>query len=788
MKIRELRKPKRPPPPPPPPPSQPMLPPIIKSKKRTRQPADPKPVVKRAKINNGYKVTLDELGWKEVSMPDRLDDVEGFYGLEEIDGVDVEIDGSGRVEYKGARKGKKDKKEEKEAVDDEDEWGGIKNDCDSGKEVISKKARKGEKKAAPAKSEKQQKKAKRLKSEDSKLGGSFALLSDEDEDVFLPAWNSLNLSLPTLRALSKLNFNTPTPIQSSAIPEIVAGHDLIGKASTGSGKTLAFGIPILEYYLSRPHKISKTKEGAEEKLPVALILSPTRELAHQLHAHLKALTAYAPDMSIVSVTGGLSLQKQIRKLTERGGVDVIVATPGRLWEVVSEGQGWIAKLRRGLRFLVVDEADRLLQEGHFKEVEEVMNLLGRRGAESEGEGEGEGDIDEDEYFRRRNSVKGSSQEQVTGRQTLVFSATFHKGLQQKLTGKGGKKGLGGDLMGEKESMEYLLKKLKFKDRAPKFIDANPVGQLAERLREGIIECGATEKDLYLYYLLLRYPSKTLIFTNSITSVNRLSPLLTNLNLPAHPLHSKMIQKARLRSLERFSSPTYPNSILIATDVAARGLDIQNVDLIIHYHLPRTADTYVHRSGRTARGVDARGVSILLCSPEEVIGVRRLVAKVHGPESLSTARYAMRSFDADRKLVTRLKRRVELAKKVADCQIEKTKKGHEDEWLKAAAEDLGVEYNSDGFTGNGGSGGAAAGKRGKGRRKRRETAATATKAEVASWRAELAGLLKEKVNAGFSTKYLTAGNVNLAQALVNDEGMSASFLGLEERRVVDEVGM
>jgi len=249
----------------------------------------------------------------------------------------------------------------------------------------------------------------------------------------------------------------------------------------------------------------------------------------------------------------------------------------------------------------------------------------------------------------------------------------------------------------------------------------------------------------------------------------------------------MIQKARLRSLERFSSPTSPHSILIATDVAARGLDIQNIDLIIHYHLPRTADTYVHRSGRTARGADARGVSILLCSPDEVIGVRRLVAKVHDPESLSTARYAMRSFDADRKLVTRLKRRVELAKKIADCQIEKAKKGHEDEWLRAAAEDLGVEYDSDGFTGGGGGGGAAAGKRGKGRQKCRETAATATKAEVASWKAELAALLKEKVNAGFSTKYLTAGNVNLAQALVNGEGMSADFLGLEERRVVDEVG-
>ena len=236
---------------------------------------------------------------------------------------------------------------------------------------------------------------------------------------------------------------------------------------------------------------------------MALILSPTRELAHQLHAHLKALAAYAPDMSIVSVTGGLSLQKQLRQLTERGGADVIVATPGRLWEVVSEGQGWIAKLRRGLKFLVVDEADRLLQEGHFKEVEEVINLIGRRDAESDSESEDGGDVDQDEYFKR-NTVKRESQAQVTDRQTLVFSATFHKGLQQKLAGKGGKKGSGGDLMGEKESMEYLLKKLKFKDKAPKFIDANPAGQLAERLKEGIIECGAMEKVLTTYLISPKY--------------------------------------------------------------------------------------------------------------------------------------------------------------------------------------------------------------------------------------------------------------------------------------------
>ena len=142
------------------------------------------------------------------------------------------------------------------------------------------------------------------------------------------------------------------------------------------------------------------------------------------------------------------------------------------------------------------------------------------------------------------------------------------------------------------------------------------------------------KDLYLYALLLYHPNqRVLIFTNSIHSVRRLTPLLQNLNLPTHALHSQMPQKARLRSIERFSSPASPSSILVATDVAARGLDIPAVHLVIHYHLPRDASTYVHRSGRTARA-SASGSSILLCAPEEVVATRRLVAKVHAQNAVA----------------------------------------------------------------------------------------------------------------------------------------------------------
>lgn len=234
---------------------------------------------------------------------------------------------------------------------------------------------------------------------------------------------------------------------------------------------------------------------------MALILSPTRELAHQLSEHLTALAKYVPNFRIVTLTGGLSLQKQQRQLAQGGGADVIVATPGRLWEVVSEGTGWIDKFKQGLRFLVIDEADRLLQEGHYQEVADLLNLLQREEDESEVEDNGytgsDGENVDDSEYKNKNRPKKKTPSPVK-RQTLVFSATFHQGLQQKLASKGPKKNYtkvanGGDLMDKQESLDYLLKKLSFREEHPKFVDANPAGQLAERLREGIIECGAMEK-------------------------------------------------------------------------------------------------------------------------------------------------------------------------------------------------------------------------------------------------------------------------------------------------------
>ena len=589
------------------------------------------------------------------------------------------------------------------------------------------------------------------------------------------AWQPLNLASQTLSSLSRLKFASPTPIQVAAIPMILTGHDVIGKAVTGSGKTIAFGIPILEHFL-------KTRVGEEPKVkssgsqehpypPLALILSPTRELAHQLSVHLNELCSYVLPSGplIATLTGGLSLHKQQRLLAN---ADIVVGTPGRLWKIISSGHG-LTKWLRKIKYLVIDEADRLLSDGNYKEVDEILNALDRTDEENEENDENKGEIVDSEIDR----------------QTLVFSATFQKDLQQKLAGKGKPSG---DLMGNQDPMEYLLKKLKFREDKPMFIDVDPVSQMASSLKEGVVECGGLEKvykahslpsstsltaeeqDLYLYALLLHNPhTRTLIFTNSITSVRRLTPFLQNLNISAHALHSQMPQKARLRSVERFSSLSSPASILIATDVAARGLDIPSVQLVVHYHLPRTADMYVHRSGRTARATKS-GSSVLLCAPEEVTSVRRLVAKVHARnaslEVNSGNKFFMHTIELDRRVIARLKPRVALSKKISDSSLAKEKKGHEDNWLRTAAEDLGVDYDSEEFAATEGN---KCG-RGQGRKKAEKEARDLTKGNLGSLRAELKQMLSQRVNVGVSERYLTAGGVDIDDLLSG--GKSSEFLG------------
>ncbi|EOD44502.1 putative atp-dependent rna helicase mak5 protein [Neofusicoccum parvum UCRNP2] len=679
---------------------------------------------------SGKTVRLENLAWKEVEMPDRLDDFEGFYGLEEIDDIDVVREGD-LLSFKKIEKvdsnGKDKKTKETEESDIEEdteaeasEWSGFSDNDEDGQPDAEEQEKPAQTKAAAKKAEKKEKEKEKKKDKKEKQ--------------------------------EKNKKAKQEPKKASN------GHDVVGKASTGSGKTLAFGIPILESFLEARSTKKAPKSG--EKTPTALILSPTRELAHQISQHLTDLCTSGSFDSpyIATITGGLSIQKQQRQLET---ADIVVGTPGRLWEVISNGHGILKRFKK-IRFLVVDEADRLLSEGHFKEVEEIINVLERKDKEEvEDEEDGESEPEDKEDH--------SSQ-----RQTLVFSATFNKGLQQKLAGKAK---WHGELLSNKESMEYLLKKLNFREERPKFVDVNPVQQMAEGLKEGLVECGATEKDLYLYALLMLHPkTRTLVFTNSVSAVRRLHPFLTNLNMPTVALHSHMAQKQRLRSVERFSSQ--PGSILIATDVAARGLDIKGVELIIHYHLPRTADMYVHRSGRTARG-DSSGSSILICAPDEVVGVRRLVAKVHASSNAPKSSYFMRSIDLDRRIVTRLKPRATLAKKIADADAAKTKSNSsENDLLRQGAEDLGIEYDSEELEKPMGRGG-----RGNGRKMKEREAKGLSKDEVRGMRAELKALLSQRVNVGVSPRYLTGGDVDIDALIREKESGRGEFLGR-----VDGIGL
>lgn len=373
-----------------------------------------------------------------------------------------------------------------------EEWSGFSDDQVDSKPEQKQKAKeksKHQKKTATdgTKSSTTTKKEKQSSNKDKRnLGGKLHSLpftalegQDEEEDgVDVSAWDSLGLSPALQTGISKLKFTTPSKIQKAVIPEILAGHDVVGKASTGSGKTLAFGIPILEHYLKTrgQHDNLQDNKKKKESEPIALILSPTRELAHQLAKHIGELSTHTPaaNARIALITGGLAIQKQQRLLDS---ADIVIGTPGRMWEILSSGTGLIKRISK-VKYLVLDEADRLLSDGHYKELEEILEAIDRK-------------EDNDEVEEEESSSESEEEKTTSARQTLVFSATFHKGLQQKLAGKS--KFMSSDLLNKNESMEYLLQKLKFREERPKFIDVNPISQMAQGLKEGILECGAMEK-------------------------------------------------------------------------------------------------------------------------------------------------------------------------------------------------------------------------------------------------------------------------------------------------------
>ncbi|KAL8867530.1 MAG: hypothetical protein Q9174_005606 [Haloplaca sp. 1 TL-2023] len=747
--------------------------------KRSRPPTETGPR-KRRKADNGSleklatsrKVTsVNALPWTQATLPDTLDDAEGFFGLEELSDVEVVRDEeNGRVEIRHSKKPDDGKTSHGDDAFEEEEWTGFDDPDSVGDSKVAK--------ATPRLNGTASRE--HVDPEDQALDAldettSFGVLDDvvDDEASDVSAWHPLGLSRSVLASLAKMRFKLPTAIQSSAIPDILSGHDVIGKASTGSGKTLAFGIPILEYYIKNSGSVktkhkSRKSQAERESPPTALIISPTRELAHQLSAHLTDLCSHIPSPApvIVTLTGGLSLQKQQRILAN---ADILIGTPGRLWEIISTSTSTnLTPHLQKTKFLVLDEADRLLSTGHYQELEEILTLL------------------------NKTSEDGTSPSQTSERQTLVFSATFDPSLAQKLSSH--KSTSSSSTPRSKDGdLTHLLSRLSFR-ATPKYIDVSPTTHLPASLKSYLLTCSPLEKDLYTYsLLLLHFPiSRVLVFTNSIAAVRRLVPLLKNLNLNAQALHSQMMQKARLRAVERFASASASSkdagggkgkgggtgTVLVATDVAARGLDIPNVDAVIHYHLPRATDTYVHRSGRTARQLKP-GTSILLCAPDEASNLKKLVAQVYPANGMGKSGKGdggLKSMEIDRMVIARLKERVSLAKRIADAEMAAVNEGKAKKWWRDAAEELGIDPDSPSeelFGGKGrGKGGGAQSAKGKGSRRNAKAEGT-SKSEVADMKARLRGLLSRRVNTGVSERYLSAGGVDVEALL---EGRGGELLG------------
>ncbi|KAJ3559382.1 hypothetical protein NM688_g382 [Phlebia brevispora] len=656
---------------------------------------------------------------------------------------------------------------------------------------------------------------------DSLHGPSTVSESETEEDVedgfdsksLLPNWHGFSLHSRLLRSLHSQGFTTPTPIQSRALPAASKGKDVVGVAETGSGKTLAYGLPILNCLLNEVSASKKLREPQTRRPVRALILAPTRELAFQVSSHLNtclnfmdALTVAVkqedvestdvlkaqdpkedsdwkklrkgkgksntiaragtsvpprsrrpPPVSVAAIVGGMSAQKQRRILSR--GIDVLVATPGRLWDILQEVDDTLASQIKQLRFLVLDEADRMIETGHFAELENILRLTLRQAKEDE--------IEPDSHSETVESpLEENTEDPADNLQTFVYSATLSKDLQRNLRKRSRPQTRRKSKAAS--TLDDLLLRLDFRDAEPEIVDLSPEGGVVSTLTESQIGCLSGDKDAYLYYFLLRYPGRSLVFLSSIDGIRRLVPLLELLGLKAFPLHSQLEQRQRLKNLDRFKS--VPNAILLATDIAARGLDIPSVDHVIHYQIPRSADVYVHRNGRTARAMRS-GFSLLMCAPDE----RRIVKALLG--SLGRQQEDIPEMSVELYLLDKLKARIQLARQIDSTQHKIKKQNHENNWLRQAAESMEIELDSD----------LAPSSDDEDRRgvpSKRQTKNLAAKTNAL--KEELRVLLAQPLIArGVSTRYITSGSKPIVDNIIAGENHE-TMVGLPKSVAVSDV--
>ncbi|XP_048393495.1 ATP-dependent RNA helicase DDX24 [Stegostoma tigrinum] len=529
--------------------------------------------------------------------------------------------------------------------------------------------------------------------------------SEQTTDV--SAWKDLFVPEPVLRALSSLGYTAPTPIQALVLPPAIRDKlDILGAAETGSGKTLAFAIPmihlILEWRKAKDaklktseeiqHGIQDTNDAVSERLEntgehleeyeeadgidenpachnegsvkvihnvnldlhaasnienplLGLVLTPTRELAVQVKHHIDAVAKFT-GIKTATIVGGMATQKQERVLNCRP--EIVIATPGRLWELIKERHPHLCHLKQ-LRCLVIDEADRMVEKGHFSELCQLLEML-----------------HEKEYHPKRR--------------IFIFSATLTMVHQApaRLLGKKNVK-----TINTETKLEALIQKVGIK-RKPKIIDLSRKEGTVETLTETRIHCEKEEKDFYLYYFLLQYPGRTMVFANSIDCIKRLNALLTILECNPLPLHANMHQKQRLKNLERFAERE--SCVLLTTDVAARGLDIPNVQHVIHYQVPRTSEVYVHRSGRTARATKA-GLALMLVGPSDMIHFKKICKTLGKDENIPL-------FPVQAKCMSAIKARVNIARSIEKMEYQHNKAQQHNSWFQQAAEALEVDLEDD----------------------------------------------------------------------------------------------
>jgi len=351
-------------------------------------------------------------------------------------------------------------------------------------------------------------------------------------------FTSLGLAPALLSALASRKLTDTTPIQTQAIPLVLKGHDVMGLAQTGTGKTLAFGLPLLHHLINSEHR-------PKPRLPVSLILAPTRELVNQIAESLRDMTG-STSLRVVTVVGGSSINRQVNALARP--TDVLVATPGRLIDLLDRRALELGQVRH----LMLDEADQMLDMGFIHALRKIAPLL------------------------------------ATPRQTLLFSATMPK-LMEELAG------------------HYLTD--------PKRVQVAPPGKAADKITQSIHFVEKADKPRKLREILDRDPDAlTLVFSRTKHGAERLMKGLVADGYKADSIHGNKTQGKRDRAIQAFRSGE--TAILVATDVAARGIDIPGVAYVVNFDLPEVPDNYVHRIGRTARA-GREGEAIGFCSPEEV---------------------------------------------------------------------------------------------------------------------------------------------------------------------------